>query len=103
MEGRSAWEEEEACFVKRNEEVNKLQELTLLLCLFHASSFSRVNPLALTPLPLRAGPSDSISICLNYKDPHPLFSQPRNHSHTHTRNTLPTGVIHAAWGGHGRL
>lgn len=67
----------------------------------HASSFSPVNPLALTQLPLRAGPSDSISICLNYKDPHPLFSQPRNH--IHTRNTLPTGVIHAAWGGHGRL
>lgn len=30
MERRSAWAEEEACFVKRNEEANKLKELTLL-------------------------------------------------------------------------
>lgn len=30
MERRSAWAEEEACFVKWNEEANKLKELTLL-------------------------------------------------------------------------
>lgn len=70
--GESAWEEKEGLlFGKKNEEANKLQELTLLLCLFHSSSFSRVNPLALSQFPLRAGLSDSISICLNYKIPTP--------------------------------
>lgn len=71
MERRLAWEEEGLLFGKQNEDVNKLQELTLLLCLFHFASFFRVNPLALAQFPLRAGPSDSISICLNYKIPTP--------------------------------
>lgn len=72
MERRSVWEEKGGLlFGKQNEEANNLQELTLLLCLFHSSSFSRVNPLALAQFPLRAGPSDSISICLNYKIPTP--------------------------------
>lgn len=66
----------------------------------HSSSFSWVNPLALTQLPLCIGPSDTISICCNYGDPHPLLAQP--HKHTHTKHT-------AHWcnscclGGHGRL
>lgn len=101
MERRSAWEEKGGLlFRKQNEEANNLQELTLLLCLFHSSSFSRVNPLALAQFPLRTGPSDSISICLNYKIPTPYSL---SLAITYTQNTLPTGVIHAAWGGHGRL
>lgn len=66
----------------------------------HSSSFSWVNPLHLTQLPLCIGPSDTISICCNYGDPHPLLAQP--HKHTHTKHT-------AHWcnscclGGHGRL
>lgn len=90
------WRNRLCCFLKHSEELNKQEDLTSMLCLRYTSSFSRVNPLALTQFPLRAGPSDTISISCNYKDHHPLLSQP--HNHIHTQNTLPTGVIHAAWG-----
>lgn len=65
------------------------------------SSFSWVNPLALTQLPLCAGPSDTISICCNYRDPSPPTLS-ASLTHTHTEDT-------AHWcnscclGGHGRL
>lgn len=60
------------------------------------SSFSWVNPLALTQLLPCAGPLDAISICCNYRDPHPLLSQPHKHIHIHIQNALCTSVIHAA-------
>ena len=76
-----------------------------LLRFLHTSSFSSDNPLALTQLPPCAGPSDTISICCNYReDPHPpplCASQ----THTHTEHTEHT----AHWcnscclGGDGRL
>lgn len=65
------WEEKEGLlFGKEDEQAKKLQELTLL-CFFHSSSFSHVNPLALAQFLLRAGSSDSISISLNYEIPTP--------------------------------
>lgn len=73
--------------------------------LLHTSSFSWLNPLGLTQLPLCAGPSDTISICCNYRDPHPLsISHTNTYAHTNT-HTQPTGhwCNSCCLGGRGRL
>lgn len=88
------------CFVMQSEELIT-GGAPSLFCLLRTSSFSWVNPLALTQLPLCAGPSDTISICCNYRDPSPPTLS-ASLTHTHTEDT-------AHWcnscclGGHGRL